>query len=56
MEALYGFCSTLFKTCFSLRLAFSLDPMKCESQISNVQRVGTGFTASFFGVFGCLQV
>lgn len=47
-------CSTLFLTCFSLCLSFSLAPMKYESQISNIHRVGTGFTASPFLPFVCL--
>lgn len=46
MEALYFFCSTLFLAYFSLHLSFTLAPVKYESQISNVQHVGTGFTAS----------
>lgn len=54
MEALYFFCSALFLACFSLHLPFTLAPMKYESQISNVQRVGTGFTASLFFPFVCL--
>lgn len=54
MEALYGFCSTTFLTCFSLLFSFSLAPMKYESQISNIQHVGTGFTASPFFPFVCL--
>lgn len=48
------FCSTLFLACFLLNLSFTLAPMKYESQISNVQRVGTGFTASPFFPFVCL--
>lgn len=55
MEALYSFCSTLFLTCFSLRLSCSLAPVKYESQISNIQHVGTGFTASAFFPFVCLD-
>lgn len=49
------FCSTLFLACFSLHLSFTLAPMKYESKISNVQHVGTGFTASPFFPFVCLR-
>lgn len=50
------FCSTLFLACFSLHFSFTLAPKKYESQISNVQRVGTGFTASPFFPFVCLGI
>lgn len=53
-ESFVLFCSALFLACFSLHLSFTLDPMKYESQISNVQHVGTGFTASLFFPFVCL--